>query len=101
MTRRGIDGVEVDRPLFAGVEPGQLHPAVVGRDERDGDPEVDGRRQDEPAVVVGVLADEVHPTGRLDDADTARLVGRERLELDQPFDELGRRSHGPVRRCCR
>ena len=61
--------VQVEAVALAGVEPGQLDPAVVGRQVGDADLEVDGGGQDEALVVVGVLADEVDPAGRADDDD--------------------------------
>ena len=50
---------------------------------------IDGGRQNEAQVVVGVLADQVDPAGRADDAD-CRPVGGGRWfacdkGIDQPF----------------
>ena len=100
-------GLEVEPVTPAVVEPGQLDPAVVGRQIGDADLEVDGRRQHEPEVVVGVLADEVDPAGGADDPDLAAATGGLRHRGDQRVDELVRlercrswlpRSRRPVRR---
>ena len=70
------------------VEARQLDPAVVGRQVGDADLEVDRRGQDEAVVVVGVLADEVDPTGRPDDPDLAAPPARGRFDGDECLDQL-------------
>ena len=85
---RAID-VEVESQAFPCIKAGQLHPTVLAGERRDVDLPVDRGRQNEPQVVVGVLADQVDPAGRADDADR-RPVGsgggfaRDK-GIDQPF----------------
>ena len=68
--------VEVEAIALAAIEPHELDPPVVGREVGDPDLEVDGGREDEALVVVGVLADQVDPARGADDADVARVVPR-------------------------
>ena len=69
---------------------GHLDTTVVGRDEGDGDAEVDRRGQDEALVVVGVLADEVDPARGVHDPDRVWVGGRRRLAGDQVAGEIVR-----------
>ena len=93
------------------VEPGQLDPTVVRHDEGDADLAIDRRRQDEPGVDVGVLADQVDPTGGAHDPHglgicrgrrlTRRkrrdqLIGLERRDHDTPADRRGRGARGEL-----
>ena len=67
--------VQIEPVALAGIEPDELDPAIVGRQVGDADLEVDGGRQHEALVVVGVLADEVDPARGADD-DGPRLAAR-------------------------
>jgi len=86
---------------LAGRRQRQLDPAVVGRDEGDRDPEIDRGGQHEAVVVVRVLADEVDPAGRVDDADARRIGGGPRLGREQLFDERVGHARSALTRCCR
>ncbi len=88
--------VEVETVALAAIEPDELDPSIGHRQVGDPDLEVDRRRQHEPLVVVGVLADQVDPSGRPDDADVGPTTGRLRFALDQRVAQrlgLERRGH--------
>ncbi len=70
------------RPLPRRRE-GQLGHPVIGGHESDRDSEVDRHRQHVAVVVVGVLADQVDPAGRVHDADRRGIRGGQRLAGDQ------------------
>ena len=72
-SRRGVGRDRRDgRTCLAGrQEESQRGRRIVGRSIGDADLEVDRSRQDEPVVVVGVLADEVDPPGCSHDARRA------------------------------
>ena len=58
--------VEVDRHRRPAAVARQNHPPVEPRPHRDPETPVDRDREHEAVVVVGVLADQVHPSGRPD-----------------------------------
>ena len=80
------DGVQVEVATLA-VRERDSHPAVRGRDEREADLEADRGRQHEPEVVVGVLADQVDPTGGPDHLDRGGVGGHARFVATQPLGE--------------
>ena len=62
-----LEAPQVELVLVAEIQRAQHDPAVRARTQRDPGPEVQGHGQHEPFVVVGVLAEQVHPPGRVDD----------------------------------
>ena len=66
---------QLERAQFAGVEPRQLDALVVTGNVGNANLAIDRDRQDEPIVDIGVLADEVDPSGRPDHPDRPRVRG--------------------------
>ncbi len=83
----GREGSEADGGRLGVVEARDADAWLGRRQQRDADVHIDGEREDEAAVVVGVLTDEVDPPRRPGDDDLRAALGQRRVERDEPVDE--------------
>ena len=63
-----MDGVQVKTRFFVEFRRVDANHAIRARPEGEADLAVDRRWQDETVVVVGMLTDKIHPSGRPENA---------------------------------